>query len=71
MSRTIETTVPRHDVPTEYWFYFVPILLTALPASLAQWLLALARTDAGRANPGPLRRAIQTAHGITPQIFSA
>ena len=61
----------RRQVPAEYWFYFVPILLMALPTSLVQWLLALTRNDASRANPGPLHRAVSAAHCITPQIFSA
>jgi PufQ cytochrome subunit len=71
MSRSIDHGDSRHEMSTEYWLYFVPILLTALPTSFVQWLLALARHDVSRANPGPLRRAIRTAQGITPQIFSA
>lgn len=55
-------------VPAEYWLYFVPIFLTALPAAFVQWTVALTRSGA---NPNPLRRAISTAHGITPAIFSA
>ena len=71
MNRIISTAERSHDLPAEYWLYFVPILLTAMPTSLLQWLLALARHDPSRANPGPLRRAISTAHSITPEIFSA
>ncbi len=71
MNRTTTTTRRRRDVPAEYWLYFIPILLTALPASLYQWLLALARSDTSQANPSPIRRAISTARCITPEIFSA
>lgn len=71
MSHTIVRGAHRQDLPAEYWLYFVPILLTALPASLVQWLLAHGRSGKGRTNPGPLRRAVRTAHAITPQIFSA
>lgn len=58
----------RHGLPTEYWLYFVPIFLTALPAGLVQWSLGVRRPGT---NPGPVRRAMTTAHCITPQIFSA
>ncbi len=71
MSRTIDHMDHRRDVPAEYWFYFVPILLIAMPTALVQWLLAFARTGAQRHNPSPLRRSMSAAHGITPQIFSA
>lgn len=59
----------RRELPTEYWFYFVPIFLTALPAAFVHWTIAHARGT--RTNPGPLRRAMSTAHCITPEIFSA
>lgn len=60
---------PRQALPAEYWLYFVPIFLTAPPPAIVQWAIAFARR--ARANPGPLRRAMSTAHCITPEIFSA
>ena len=70
MNRPFGTTATRRELPVEYWFYFVPILLTALPGALVKWMLAVARHDASLPNPAPFRRAVSTAHTITPEIFS-
>lgn len=69
MSRADAHPRTRHRLSAEYWFYFTPIFLTAVPAALLQWTSGVAH--GAPVNPGPLRRAMSTAHSITPQIFSA
>jgi hypothetical protein len=52
----------------EYALYFVPILVMALPFSLAVWASYPLRK--GRLPPeGPLARAMRDARGITAQII--
>jgi hypothetical protein len=54
----------------EYALYFLPVLVIALPFSLAVWATYPLRK--GRLPPeGPLSRALRDARGITAQIIRA
>jgi PufQ cytochrome subunit len=68
MSHVMTNSKSRRRPPAEYWLYFVPIFLAALPAGLVQWAIALAHSGT---NPSPVRRAMSAAHCVTPEIFSA
>lgn len=56
--------------PVEYAIYFVPVLLIALPFSLAVWASFPLRKGRLPAE-GPMARALKDARGITAQIIRA
>lgn len=56
--------------PVEYAIYFVPVLLIALPFSLAVWASYPLRKGRLPAE-GPMARALKDARGITAQIIRA
>lgn len=68
--RSVPRSRPRQPGKGEYGFYFVLILICAVPFALLLWTLGTLRITRAP-DRGPLAMAIEQANIVTPKIFWA